>query len=82
MINGIVKSVDIDYFDNEILNVLKKKRLIYMTELIADLMANQIINHLEFSSCVYSYIINNLIKRKIINKKLKDNKILLEIINN
>lgn len=62
MINGRVKSVSFNYFDNEIINRLKQLGKIKKIKLIADLMVEPIFPMMHISDYIYGYIIDILIK--------------------
>ncbi len=79
MINGSVKSVNIDYFDNEVLERLKKFGEVNIYSLVADLMGNPIVPFVHYSDYIYLYLINRLIDNKFIKKIQKDDKIFVKI---
>lgn len=60
MINGIVKSVNIDYFDDFILKRLKELGNCPIYKLIGNLMTNPIIEKLYMSEWIYMYLIDKL----------------------
>ena len=79
MINGTVVSCDIDIFDNEIMDRLKKKGSIYIFKLVADLMANPIIPRVVYSDWIYIYLINRLEEKGIIKSVIIDEKKYIEL---
>lgn len=79
MINGSVKSVDINYFDNEIMERLKTLGEVNIHFLIANLMGNPIIPFVHYSDYIYLYLINRLIDSKFIKKIQKENKIFVKL---
>lgn len=79
MINGTVVSCDIDIFDNEIMDRLKKKGSIYIFKLVADLMANPIIPRVVYSDWIYIYLINRLEEKGIIKSVVIDKKKYIEL---
>lgn len=79
MINGSVKSVNIDYFDNEIIERLRILGEVNIYSLIANLMINPIIPFVQYSDSIYLYLINKLIDDKHIKKIQKDDKIFVKI---
>ncbi len=79
MINGSVKSVNIDYFDNEIIKRLESLGEVNIYSLVADLMGNPIIPFVFYPDYIYIYLINKLIDEKRIKKLQKDDKIFIKI---
>ena len=78
MINGTVKSVDIDYFNKSILNRLEQLGEVNLYTLIADLMGNSIIPFVYYADYIYLYMINSMIDKNLIKKNEKSNKIYRE----
>src|SRR5574344_2251012 len=60
MINGIVKSTDINCFDESIINRLKEIGECFIYELIGNLMVNPIIEKVFLSEWIYMYLIIRL----------------------
>lgn len=79
MINGSVKSVDIDYFDDEIIERLRILGEINIYSLVADLMVNPIVPFVHYSDYIYLYLINRLIDSNFIEKIQKENKIFVKL---
>lgn len=79
MINGRVKSVDINYFDKGILDRLEQLGEISISGLIGDLMGNPLIPFVCYPDYIYLYQINKLIEKDLIKKIEKDNKIFVSI---
>ncbi len=80
MINGSVVSCNIDRFDTDIINRLKKLRKTYLYKLIGDLMGNPTIPYVFYADWVYAYLIERLEKNGIIKSYLIDNKKYIEIV--
>ena len=78
MINGTVKSVDIDYFNKSILNRLEQLGEVNLYTLIADLMEISIIPFVYYADYIYLYMINSMIDKNLIKKNEKSNKIYRE----
>ena len=78
MNNGVVQSVDINYFDNVILERLKKLGKIEKRKLIMDLISNPIVDKCQYADFILEYLIDNLIKKGLIKCTIEDN---IEIIN-
>lgn len=74
MLNGKVNSINIDYFNNEILNRLKELGEVSIYKLIGDLIVNPIIPKIYYSEWIYTYLIDNMIENKMIIVKTIDNK--------
>ncbi len=72
IVNGKVLSVPINYFDKEILNVLKKMGEVSLYHLIAMLMGHKIVN--DANDLLYKYLIENLINNGKIVRTLKNGK--------
>lgn len=79
MVNGSVKSVDIDYFDSEIIERLRILGEINIYSLVADLMTNPIVPFVHYSDYIYLYLINRLIDSNFIKRIQKENKIFVEL---
>lgn len=79
MINGSVKSVNIDYFDKEILERLKILGEVNIYFLVADLMEKPIVPFVHYSDYIYLYLISRLIDIKFITKIEKDGKVFVKI---
>ena len=77
--NGKVISCNIDYFDNQIIDRLKKMRKIYIFKLVADFMVNPIIPNVIYSDWIYIYLIERLEKIGIIKSYIVDNKKYIEV---
>ncbi len=75
MINGSVQSVNIDYFDNKILERLRACGEVNIYSLVADLMGKSIVPSVYYSDYIYLYLINKLIDNNFIKKIQKDGKI-------
>lgn len=79
MMNGSVKSVNINHFDNKILERLKILGETNIYFLVADLILNPIVPFVSYSDYIYLYLIHNLIDNKFIKKVKKDDKIFIKI---
>ena len=66
MINGIVKSVNIDYFDNSIITRLKELGECSIYKLVGNLMVNPIIEKTYLSEWIYMCLIDRLEKNNMI----------------
>lgn len=77
MKNGVVQSVDIDYFDNDILERLRKLRKVEKRKLIIDLIGNPIIYKCQYTDFIIEYLIDNLINKGLI---IEDNDGFIEVI--
>ena len=77
MKNGVVQSVDIDYFDNDILERLRKLRKVEKRKLIIDLIGNPIIYKCQYADFIIEYLIDNLINKGLI---IEDNEGFIEVI--
>lgn len=78
MNNGVVQSVDINYFDNVILERLNKLGKVEKRKLIMDLISNPIVDKCQYADFILEYLIDNLIKKGLIKCTIEDN---IEIIN-
>ena len=74
MINGSVRSGDIDYFYYEIIGRLRILGEINIYSLVADLMANPIVPFVHYSDYIYLYLINRIIDSNFIKRKIKNGK--------
>lgn len=79
MINGSVKSVDIDYFNNEIIERLRLLGEVNIYSLVANLIVNPIVPFVHYSDYIYLYLINKLIDRKFIERIKEDDKIFVKV---
>ena len=79
MVNGSVKSVDIDYFDAEIIERLRILGEINIYSLVADLMIKPIVPFVHYSDYIYLYLINRLIDSNFIKRIQKGNKIFVKL---
>lgn len=77
MKNGVVQSVDIDYFDNDILERLKKLGKVEKRKLIMDLISNPIVDKCQYTDFIIEYLIDNLINKGLI---IEDNDGFIEVI--
>ena len=68
MKNGVVQSVDIDYFDNVILERLKKLGKVEKRKLIIDLIGNPIEYKCQYADFIIEYLINDLINKELIEE--------------
>lgn len=80
MLNGTVKSVAIDYFDEAIIERLKNLGKVEISKLVADLMGNPIIPFVYYSDYIYVYLINRLIDKKLISINVANDKRLIDLI--
>lgn len=80
MINGTVKSVDLDYFDNNILERLKSLGKVSKSELVTSLMVDLFIPRCQYVQFIQEYFIDSLINRGLIKSTIEDNKEMVEII--
>ncbi len=81
MNNGVVQSVDINYFDNVILERLNKLGKVEKRKLIMDLISNPIVDKCQYADFILEYLIDNLIKKGLINSTIEDNIEIKEIFN-
>lgn len=79
MINGLVKSVNINYFDNEIIERLRMLGKVNIYSLVVDLMVKSIVPFVHYPDYIYLYLVNRLIDSKFIKKIQEKNKIFVEI---
>lgn len=79
MINGTVKSVDLDYFDNDIVERLKSLGKVSKTKLVASLMGDPIIPRCHYASFINEYFINCLINKGLIKSTFEDEKEMVEV---
>lgn len=79
MINGLVKSVSIDYFDDAILNRLEQLGEVNIYLLVADLMGNPIFSFVHYSDYIYLYLIHRLIDNNLILKVKRDDKLFVAV---
>lgn len=79
MINGSVKSVNIDYFDNEIIERLRMMGEVNIYSLVANLMGNPIVPFVHYSDYIYLYLVNRLIDSKFIKRIQEGNKIFVKV---
>lgn len=79
MVNGVVKSVNIDYFDSEILNRLEQLGEVNIYSLVASLIGNPIMPYVSYSDYIYLYLIKRLIDNNMIKKIEKNDKIFLTV---
>ncbi len=79
MINGTVKSVDLDYFDNSILERLKSLGKVSKSKLVASLMGDPIIPRTQYASFINEYFINCLINKGLIKSTFEDEKEMVEV---
>lgn len=79
MINGAVKSVNIDYFDDKIIERLKMLGEVDIYSLVANLMGNPIIPFVQYSDYIYLYLIERLIDIKLIKEIQKKDNILVKV---
>lgn len=77
MKNGVVQLVDINYFDNDILERLKKLGKVEKRKLIMDLISNPIVYKCQYADFIIEYLINNLINKELIKE---DNDGFIEVI--
>lgn len=68
MKNGVVQSVDIDYFDNVILERLRKLGKVEKRKLIIDLIGNPIEYKCQYADFIIEYLINDLINKELIEE--------------
>ena len=80
MINGSVKSVDLDYFDNNIIERLKSLGKVSKREFVINLMSNSIIPRCCYAQFIQEYFINSLIRKDLIKSAFEDNKEMVEIV--
>lgn len=80
MINGTVKSVDLDYFDKDIINRLKSIGKVSKIKLVANLMGNPIIPRCQYADFIQEYFIDSLINKGLIKSFFEDNKEMLEVV--
>ena len=80
MINGSVISVDLDYFDNDIINRLKNLGKVSKTKLVTSLMGEDIIPRCRYCSFIWEYFINSLIDKGLIKSYMENDKEMVEII--
>ena len=80
MINGSVKSVDLDYFDNNIIERLKSLGKVSKHEFVINLMSNSIIPRCCYAQFIQEYFINSLIRKDLIKSAFEDNKEMVEIV--
>ena len=79
MINGKVKSCDIDRFDNNIVERLEKIGKTYIFKLVADLIGNPIIPYVMFPDWIYIYMIERLENIGKIKSDIVDGKKYIEV---
>ena len=80
MLNGKVKSVNIDYFNNDILERLKSLGKVNIYKLIANLMGNPIIPYVIYSDYIYIFLINRLIKKNLILETYENGIRMIEVL--
>ena len=68
MKNGVVQSVDINYFDNVILERLNKLGKVEKRKLIMDLISNPIEYKCQYADFIIEYLINDLINKELIEE--------------
>lgn len=78
IVNGKVISVNDDYFDKIILDMLSKYEEIHLNRFIGELIGNQVIN--DAGDALYRYLINNLINKGSIAKYSKNGKIYIKLL--
>ena len=79
MINGSVVSVDLDYFDKDIINRLKSLGKVSKTKLVANLMSDFIIPRCQYAEFIQEYFIDSLISKGLIKSTFEDNIEMIEI---
>ncbi len=79
MINGSVISVNLDYFDNDIINRLKILGKVSKIKLVASLMGDPIIPRCHYADFIWEYFINSLINKGLIKSTFEDDKVMLEV---
>ena len=79
MLNGEVVSCDIDNFDNDIMDRIKKMGNTYISYAVANLLVYPLIPCVMYSDSVYFYLINRLEKKGLIKSSIVDNKKYIEV---
>ena len=79
MINGSVISVDLDYFDNDIIDRLKSLGKVSKTKLVVSLMGDPIIPRCHYADFIWEFFINDLINKGLIKSTFEDNKEMVEV---
>lgn len=80
MINGKVYSVDLDYFDKDIIDRLKSLGKVSKNKLVGSLMGEPIIPRCHYADFIWVFFINNLITKGLIKSNMENDKEMLEII--
>ena len=79
MINGSVRSVNLDYFDNDIVERLKVLGKVSKSKLVASLMGDPIIPRCHYADFIWEYFIDSLINKGLIKSTFEDDKEMLEV---
>ena len=79
MINGSVISVNLDYFDEYILDRLKSIGKVSKIKLVASLMGDPIIPRCHYADFIWEFFINDLINKGLIKSTFEDNKEMVEV---
>lgn len=79
MLNGSIISVDLDYFDKDIINRLKILGKVSKTKLVASLMSDFFIPRCQYADFIQEFFIDSLISKGLIKSTFEDNIEMIEI---